>query len=210
MLTTLNANNGLLPLEGTRIKVATTSMKFDEAKQEYELDEKIDALYQHELVRCRTTLDASDREASIRSGFAIDRNGGAFNLCHERRGTPKVVLQRPFLPIGIEVDLSTLLFPNQLSELQLTILGVHSVQLPTHWHGFNGASRLVPNLSPLSALRAAPPALLLRSISGTRHWRTGQPPSPWKRTSNHAYAGACTTTKGLVESCKSESIERIE
>ena len=207
VLTTLNANNGLLPLEGTRIKVATTSMKFDEAKQEYELDEKVDALYQHELVRCRTTLDASDREASIRSGFAIDRNGGAFNLCHERRGTPKVVLQRPFLPIGIEVDLSTLLFPNQLSELQLTILGVHSVQLPTHWHGFNGASRLVPNLSPLSALRAAP---LTQTPSNVEQSGRAMPPSSlvehsstlsWRRDPVVIYPLRPTSSRGSTWWC---------
>ena len=148
MFQTPNAKNGLLGRTEIGMLVSMTSMKFDDKTREYTIDDKVDIVYEHQLTRCQTTLDASDREASIQSGFAIDKNGEALNHGHVRCGKPAnvLVMQRPFLPIGVEANASNPIFRNQLDEIMWTIQGLHEVQLPTHWHGLNGESHPCPSV----------------------------------------------------------------
>ena len=79
--------------------------KYDEEAGGYVDDTAKLPLSGHELLQCPTTVWASDREAAIRCGFAIDIYGDAICVC------------RPWLDLAVIPSASSAVFQRQLTEL---------------------------------------------------------------------------------------------
>ena len=99
--------------------------KYDDAARSY-VEECGGPLYGHELLECPTVLWASDREACIRYGLAIDILGHEIRVC------------RPYLPLAVKpsADGHTL-FVRQLTELATCCCSTEFVdrrpELDTHF-----------------------------------------------------------------------------
>ena len=109
----------------TETRVDVTPIAFAEGEWILQ-DEKQPILYAHQLYRCKNMVEASDREATIRCGMAIDIFGQALQVC------------RPWIPI--RVQLGDAAFQQQLAELMGAITLIEETGCPrpeivTHWHG---------------------------------------------------------------------------
>ena len=111
----------------TEVVIQNSSMKLEDG--EWVLDEKSSILYAHQIERSASVVAASDREATIRSGMAIDLFGKA------------IAYNRPWIPVATQVDDRA--FQRQMHELLGAINLVDEngrpeelrPELPCHWHG---------------------------------------------------------------------------
>ena len=108
------------PAGGQWRRVETRSFVFNEDTNDYEVSGEQDLLYEHELRECPSILWASDREATIGCGMAIDLDGNAIKL------------QRPYYHLGAK--LTEPAFKLQLHEMLRAIANPeHRPELATHY-----------------------------------------------------------------------------
>ena len=95
-----------IPLTGLVVEsFVCGQVKWDDAAGDYVPDDKTESstTYLHELVRCKSLVLASDREATIRSGMAIDLQGA------------ELLVGRPWYPVSLTLDAPE--FAQQLHEI---------------------------------------------------------------------------------------------
>ena len=124
---TANASHLRVPA-ANEILVELSSMRWDDNAGDYVPDDKVlsNTTYMTELVRCESVVVATDREASIRCGFAIDLYGA------------ELLVSKPWYPCGIGTD--DALFAQQLHEILGACNRIESrpfeftPELSTHYH----------------------------------------------------------------------------
>ena len=111
-LATPSAAEGRNKSDPNEVRVKVTSMFYNDQGDWVE-DKAKDTLYGHQLKRIDSVVAAADREASLRSGFAIDVNGR------------EIKIGRYWCPVAVHVT-NPIAFQRQLYEL------VSAINIPSH------------------------------------------------------------------------------
>ena len=137
------------------VSVDVTPFKWDDKRGELEEDSIADPLHAHELLESSSVAWASDREATLRSGMAIDLHGDSLKVC------------RPYHVIAALPDSPA--FARQIMEVLAAIKSPidYGPELPTYYFGGRGKNGEWPT---------DPAILLERAVKMADKFR-GRPPS---------------------------------
>ena len=169
--------------EEMEILIRTSSMKLSQ-QGEWQLDDKPLVLYAHQLERSGSVAMASDREATIRSGMAIDLYGNALRLV------------RPWIPVGVVVEDAS--FARQLNELHGVINFGDELrpELLCHWH--------------MQTAWGTDPKLLLDRCYRHIDKAGDRPPSAGDGREENSQGWRCRTWAEVVDKCGSIDMRNAE